>query len=119
MEKGKASLVGPRPCGVLLVDAGGALPTKGLDCMRLQGLEEAYGTEPDAAEPHRIQVAHDLVRSQINAMLPPNVQITDIARLPYLIGPTTRAGDVPNTPNGLYAMVLASFATPRRTTTAH
>lgn len=60
--------------------------------------------------PQRIQVSHDLVRTQINAMLPPNIQVTDIARLPYMIGPTTRAGEVPNTPNGLYAMVLSSFA---------
>ena len=60
--------------------------------------------------PQRIQVASDLVLNQFNALLPPTTQLTDIARLPYMIGPTTTAGSVPNTPNGLYALVLSSFA---------
>lgn len=60
--------------------------------------------------PQRIQVAHDLVRTQINAMLPPSVAVTDITRLPYIVGPTTAPGAVPNTPNGRYAITLSSLA---------
>ncbi len=60
--------------------------------------------------PQRIQVASDLVRNQMNAMLPTSMQVSDIARLPYLIGPGTTAGTVPNTPNGRYALVLSALA---------
>ena len=60
--------------------------------------------------PQRIQVASDLILNQFNALLPPSTQLTDIARLPYMIGPGTSAGSVPNTPNGLYALVLSSLA---------
>ena len=58
----------------------------------------------------RIAEANGFVRDNVNGLLPSSMQLTDISRLPYLIGAVGASRSVPDTPNGRYAIVLASFA---------
>ncbi len=58
----------------------------------------------------RVNEANDFVRNRINAQLTSGTQLDDIIKMPVIVGPNSAANSVPNTSNGIYSIVLASFA---------
>jgi hypothetical protein len=57
-----------------------------------------------------VREANEAVRVEFNRHLPAALQIEDITRLPAIIGPTTPAGSLPATRNGLYGTVISGLA---------
>jgi hypothetical protein len=57
-----------------------------------------------------ISDASIVIRNAINAKVDPKYALTDLKRLPALIGPTTGSNSLPDNPRGLYGVLAAGFA---------
>jgi hypothetical protein len=65
------------------------------------------------ANPPTAKVINDasiVIRDAINAKVDPKYALTDLKRLPALIGPTTGSNSLPDNPRGLYGILAAGFA---------
>jgi hypothetical protein len=61
-------------------------------------------------DPQKIAKANAFVLDTVNRLLPKEQVLTDITRLPVVVGPTTKAGSIPNTQNGIYGTVISGLA---------
>ncbi len=58
----------------------------------------------------RIAQANGQILNAVNRLLPKEMFLTDITRMPAVVGPTTVAGSIPDTANGIYGLVIAGLA---------
>jgi hypothetical protein len=62
------------------------------------------------ADAQRISLANDQILKVVNQLLPKEFFLTDITRMPAVIGPSTTAGSIPDSANGIYGLVVAALA---------
>ena len=74
-----------------------------------QYLDAKYGADgwKDAG---RVAQANAVVSEEFNRFLPKDLTVSDITRLPFLVGGDTRAGSIGTTPNDVYGLVSSGLA---------
>ena len=62
-------------------------------------------------DPVKIAQANATILATVNRLLPKELFLTDITRMPIVVGPNSVAGSVPDTANGIYGLAIAAFVT--------
>jgi hypothetical protein len=60
--------------------------------------------------PANVLAANEFIRTEFNKFLPQNLQLTDITRLPFLVGANTQPGTLTTSPNDVYGIVSSALA---------
>jgi hypothetical protein len=58
----------------------------------------------------KINEANGLILRVVNRYLPKELFLSDITRMPAVVGPTTTSGSIPDTANGIYGLAVAALA---------